>query len=150
MEILEFNDNLAPHFRDLNLAWIKKYFTVEPMDDEMLSNPKKYVIDKGGYIFFAKVDNEIAGTFALLKMTDKVYKLTKMAVDEKFQRQKIGANLLEFCIQHGRNLGADKIILFSNTVLGPAIHLYRKHGFQEIPLSDVEYDRSNIKMEKVL
>ena len=36
-------------------------------------------------IYFAKMVEEIAGTFALIKMDENIYELSKMAVDEKFQ-----------------------------------------------------------------
>ena len=47
-------------------------------------------------------------------------------------------------------LGATKVILYSNTKLGPAIHLYQKYGFVEVPMGTSEYKRSNIKMEKTI
>lgn len=148
--IVEYSDELAQHFHDLNKAWLEKYFVVEPIDKEMLSNPKKFFIDKGGYIFFVKRGDEVAGTFALIKESDTVYELSKMAVDEKFQGKKIGNYMLKFCLQKAKELRAEKVILFSNTILGPAIHLYRKYGFVEIPVGSSEYKRSNIKMERVL
>ena len=147
MEIVEYSNELARYFNDLNRAWLEKYFVVEPVDAEMLGNPKEYFIDKGGYIFFAKLDGEVAGTFALIKLEDGVFELSKMTVNEKFQGKKIGNRMLEFCLQKAKELGAYKVILFSNTILGPAIHLYRKYGFVEVPVGDSEYKRSNIKME---
>ena len=147
MEIIPFSDELAHHFTSLNTAWLEKYFVIEPIDREMLGNPKQYFIDKGGHIFFAKVDDDIAGTFALLKESDSVYELSKMAVWEKYQGQKIGNRLMEFCIEKAKELKADKLILYSNTMLGPSIHLYKKYGFIEVPITKSVYIRSNIKME---
>ena len=40
IEIIGFKDELAEYFTKLNLAWLKKYFEVEAIDKEMLSNPK--------------------------------------------------------------------------------------------------------------
>lgn len=150
VHILEFRDDLADHFKNLNIAWLKKYFYVEQIDEEMLSNPKHYIIDKGGFIFFAEVNKKIAGTFALMKLQDGIYELAKMAVDEKFQGHKIGNKMMEFAIEKVKNLSATRLILYSNTMLGPAIHLYRKFDFREVPLENSDYKRSNIKMELVL
>jgi N-acetylglutamate synthase-like GNAT family acetyltransferase len=150
VEIIEYRDELLQHFKDLNVAWLEKYFYVEPIDEEMLSNPKAYIIDKGGYIFFATVNGNVAGTFALIKQADGSYELSKMAVDEKFQGQKVGNGMMAFCLEKAKELGAEKIILYSNTKLGPAIHLYKKFGFIEVPLGDVDYKRADIKMETVL
>ena len=85
-----------------------------------------------------------------MKTGDKVYELAKMAVDENFQGKKIGNKMMEVAIDKGKSLGAEKLILFSNTMLHPAIHLYRKYGFIEVPLENSEYKRSNIKMEPKL
>jgi ribosomal protein S18 acetylase RimI-like enzyme len=150
VEIIEFRDELAQRFKELNVAWLKKYFYVEPIDEEMLSNPKAYFLDKGGYIFFATINGEVAGTFALMKLNDGSFELSKMAVDEAYQGNKVGNHMLAFCLEKAAALGANKVILYSNTLLGPAIHLYKKYGFVEVPLGDVDYERANIKMEKVL
>ena len=96
------------------------------------------------------MNNAIAGTFALIKVNKGVYELAKMAVEEKFQGCKIGNEMMKFAIGKVKSLSATKLILYSNTMLGPAIHLYRKYGFVEVPLKDSEYKRSNIKMELAL
>jgi ribosomal protein S18 acetylase RimI-like enzyme len=145
--IIPFKDDLAHHFTNLNKAWVKKYFEIEPLDEKMLSNPMHYYIDEGGFIFFAMYNNEVAGTFALLKVSDTVFELSKMAVDEKFQGKNIGNAMMEFCLQEAKRLQLKKVILYSNTILGPAIHLYKKYGFTEIRAFKSEYKRANIKME---
>ncbi len=72
-----------------------------------------------------------------------------MAVDEKFQGLKIGKLLALATIEKANEKNASKIILYSNTKLIPAIALYRKLGFKEIPV-DGPYKRSDIKMELLL
>ncbi|MBC7887601.1 MAG: GNAT family N-acetyltransferase [Ferruginibacter sp.] len=150
IEIIPFSEALAGHFTRLNTYWLEKFFVVEPVDHEMLGNPKQFFIDKGGFIFFATINKAIAGTFALLKESDKVYELSKMAVAEEYQGRKIGNRMIEFCIAKARELNIDKIILYSNTKLEPAIHLYKKYGFTEVPGTGSVYKRSDIKMELVI
>ena len=147
IKIIGFTTELASYFTQLNIAWLEKYFVVEPIDHEMLSNPEQYIIGTGGFIFFAKADGIIAGTFALIKISDHIYELSKMAVSDEFQGKKIGNKMLEFCLEEAQRLEADKIILYSNTKLEPAIHLYKKFGFEEVALDESEYERANIKME---
>jgi N-acetylglutamate synthase-like GNAT family acetyltransferase len=142
-----YTPSLANAFMQMNLSWIEKYFEVEPMDRLLLSDPQTHIIEEGGHIYFAIVDEHTIGTFALLKKDNDVYELGKMAVSEKVQGQKIGSRMLEFCIAEAKRLNIRKLILFSNTILEPAIHLYRKYGFKEVPAGDAEYKRSNIKME---
>ena len=150
IKIIDFREKLAEHFARLNKAWLQKYFTIEPVDEEMLSNPKHFFIDAGGYIFFAEIDGVIAGTFALIKNENNIFELSKMAVDEQYQGLKIGNKMIEFCIVKAKELKITKIILYSNTKLKPAIHLYKKYGFIEVPIINSIYKRSDIKMELVI
>jgi ribosomal protein S18 acetylase RimI-like enzyme len=146
IQILDFKPEHQVWFEKFNRDWIEKYFWMEPLDIEVLQRPEIHIINKGGNIFMAMADKEMAGTVALKYVEPGVYEFTKMAVDEKFQGRKIGLALAEAAIQRARKLGAGKIILYSNTMLGPAIKLYEKLGFKEIAL-DGPYKRSNIKME---
>jgi ribosomal protein S18 acetylase RimI-like enzyme len=146
IQILDFKPEHQVWFEKFNRDWIEKYFWMEPVDFEVLQKPELHIIDKGGNIFMAMVDKEMAGTVALKYVGPGVYEFTKMAVDEKFQGKKVGLALAQAAIQRARKLGAGKIILYSNTLLGPAIKLYEKLGFKEIEL-DGPYKRSNIKME---
>jgi ribosomal protein S18 acetylase RimI-like enzyme len=147
IDIVPYSSNLAAYFTRLNLAWLNKYFVVEPIDEQMLSNPQDYIIDKGGLVFFATTGEEVVGTFALLKESDGVYELSKMAVAEDHQGKHIGNLMLAFCLNEAKRIDAHKVILYSNTKLEPALHLYRKFGFVEVPLGRSDYKRSNIKME---
>jgi ribosomal protein S18 acetylase RimI-like enzyme len=49
-----------------------------------------------------------------------------------------------------RAAGASRLILESNTILTPAISLYRKLGFTEFTGVPSEYNRCNIHMELAL
>jgi N-acetylglutamate synthase-like GNAT family acetyltransferase len=147
VEFVGYNPEFAKSFTDLNLAWIEKYFVAEPMDKIILADPQLHIIDKGGHIFFASVNGKIAGTFALLKIADHIFELAKMAVAEEQRGNKIGNRMMDFCIQKAKELKIRKLVLYSNTMLAPAIHLYRKYGFIEVPVESADYKRANIKME---
>lgn len=149
VRILNYEGDHQPWFEKFNRDWIEKYFWMEPLDFEVLQHPDEHIISKGGTILMAAVGKEIAGTVALKYVAPGVYEFTKMAVEEQFRGKKVGKVLAEAAITKARSLNADKIILYSNTVLEPAIALYRKLGFKEIPV-DGPYKRSNIKMELVL
>ena len=75
------------------------------------------------------------------------FELAKMAVSPKFQGKGIGSVLGNAVIDKARDLGAKKIYLESNTVLGPAINLYRKLGFTKVTGVPSPYARCNIQME---
>ncbi len=146
LKIVSFKEEYANCFRDLNIEWLEKYFYVEDHDREVLENAKTYIIDKGGYIFFALYKGEVAGTFALMN-EEEGYELSKMAVSFKFQGLKIGQQLMQYSIHFARNKGWSKLLLYSNTILENAIYIYKKYGFKEVELeTDNPYNRSNIKM----
>ncbi|NNE31648.1 MAG: GNAT family N-acetyltransferase [Winogradskyella sp.] len=148
VKIINFNDKYAKNFYNLNIEWLKSYFFVEPYDEEVLSKPSQYIIQKGGFIFFAIKKNKVVGTVALMP-TDKegVLELTKMAVLPEERGQKIGQQLLQHCIVFGRTQKLKALLLYSNTKLENAIYLYRKFGFKELKLeTDSPYVRADIKM----
>jgi N-acetylglutamate synthase-like GNAT family acetyltransferase len=150
IEIIEFSDELSEPIKTLNYEWLEKYFRVEDSDIVSLSNPQKYIIDKGGHIYYAKLNDEIVGTASLLKKSETIYELGKMAVTDKAQGHGIGTILLEHCLNVAKQKQIQTLILYSNTILVSAIHLYRKYGFEEIELESGLYERANIKMQKHL
>ena len=148
VEIIPFNPKYAKDFAALNIEWLEKYFVVEPHDVELLERCEETIINQGGYIFFARSGDTIAGTFSLIKMEEHIYELGKMAVSPKFQGQKIGQKLMDYCINFSQEQGWKKLVLYSNRILENAIYIYSKYGFKEIPLEkQPPYQRSNIKME---
>ena len=146
IEIIPFEEEYATDFYHLNVAWLEKYFYVERYDKKVLSNPKKYVIEPGGFIFFAKYNNEIVGVVALINQKT-FFELSKMAVSPEYQGLKIGLSLMNFCVEFARNQQWKSITLYSHRKLTPAISLYRKIGFKEVEVEkEVHYERANIKM----
>ncbi len=147
-EIINYDKQYAKYFYDYNIEWLKTFFYVESFDEEVLSKPEKYIIDKGGHIFFAKRSESILGTVALMPTEkDGVLELTKMAVLPEARGQKIGQLLLQYCIDFAKEKKLKGLMLYSNTKLKNAIYLYRKYGFIELELEkDSPYERSDIKM----
>ena len=148
IQIRPFQTADAPVFKALNIAWLETYFYVEAYDNEVLSHPKKYILDKGGYIFMVDYKGDTIGTMALLKHPDEIYEFTKMAVTPNFQGMGIGQKMMAYVIAFAKAQGLKGLILYSNTKLKNAIYIYKKYGFLEIPQeNEVIYKRSNIKMK---
>ncbi len=150
VSIVPFSEENKHFIKTLNYEWLQQYFSVEPHDAEQLSSPAAEIIDKGGYIFYAAWNGEIAGTATLLKAPGNEYELAKMAVTAAMQGKGIGTVLIEHCLERAAALAAKKIFLYSNTKLRAAIKMYRKYGFAEVPFENSQYQRANIKMEKLL
>ena len=151
MDIIAFDPVYAEDFKKLNIAWLEKYFCVEPHDEEVLGNPAQYIIKHGGNIFFIQDGKEIIGTVALMKMKEGIFELTKMAVIPKAQGKKLGQKLMQHSINFARAQGWKKLIIYSNRKLQNAIYIYKKYGFEEIPIEgNNPYTRGDIKMQLVL
>lgn len=149
IEIIDYRPEHQPWFEKFNRDWIERDFWLEPIDIAVLQHPETHILSKGGIILMATVNKEIAGTVGLKLNQPGVYEFTKMAVDEKFRGMKVGLALAQAAVKKAKQLNAQKIILYSNTKQVPAIALYYKLGFVEIP-NDGLYERGNIKMEMVL
>lgn len=146
--ILDYDPKYKKHFRDLNYEWISKYFRIEDKDRKLLENPDREIIKKGGFILFAEYENEITGTAALIKHSDKEYELAKMAVTEKARGKQIGRKIALTAIDKLRSLKAEKLFLETNSTLLPAMNLYKDLGFQEVEMKNrSEYERATLRME---
>ena len=146
IKIVPFNKAYAAAFKSLNVEWLETFFYVEPYDLEILSNPIKYVINPGGHIFFALEKNRVVGTVALFKADNDQFELTKMAVLPSERGKNIGQMLMQHCLDFAKSNSVG-LFLYSHTKLANAIYIYKKYGFEQVPLNpDNPYERSDIKM----
>jgi DNA-binding MarR family transcriptional regulator/GNAT superfamily N-acetyltransferase len=147
VKIVCYRPEYKADFKRLNIEWLEKYFYVEAIDDQVLSNPDTFILNKGGEILFAKLGEEIVGTVALMLDEDGRVELTKMAVTEKYQGLKIGRKLLDAAIQRFKKSGRKQLFLESNSRLTTAIGLYEKVGFVHKPkLDNSHYQRADVYM----
>jgi N-acetylglutamate synthase-like GNAT family acetyltransferase len=131
LRILEFRDDLAQAFHDINAEWIEDMFVMEATDRKVLENPRAMIIDRDGVILFVEADDlGIVGAVALMKSSDGVYELTKMGVLETARGRKAGEFLLAACIERARSMQMTRLYLLTNHICAAAIHLYEKAGFR--------------------
>ncbi|RDC61639.1 GNAT family N-acetyltransferase [Adhaeribacter pallidiroseus] len=147
LQIEAYTPTDAEAFRTLNHEWITKYFELEEVDNLLLDNPESYILAKGGAIIMARYNGQTVGTCALLKINETAYELGKMAVTASMQDKKIGQQLVAAAIDKAKELGAKKLILLSHRTLKPALHVYQKMGFQQVPCAPNGYKRADIQME---
>ena len=98
----------------------------------------------------AKKKGVSVGTVAMLALSEDEIELGRMAVHPEFRGIGIGSKLLRRAIGFAQANGIGTIILYSNKRLKPALHLYQKCGFEEVPLEQTQYKRANIKMRLIL
>ncbi len=148
--VIPYEDQYQPTFRELNIAWLNQYNLTELHDLEILDDPRSTILDNGGVIYLAQYDDRIVGSSALIKEHGDIYELAKMAVAKEYQKMGISKLLLEKCIEKAKALKAIKIILFSNHQLKAALGLYERYGFQYVPVKDSPFLTADIKMELTL
>lgn len=147
IEITTYNPDFKANFIALNKAWLEEYFVVEPHDNEVFENIETIVLQPGGEIFFCLINGEVAGTVAMQVVDATTFELAKLAVDKKFQGQKLSNRLMDACLEFAKSKNANKITLLSNRRLETALNLYLKYGFVEVPMKENDYARANIQME---
>ena len=146
-----FSDDLAPYFDTINREWISQMFTLEPVDERVITRPKAQIIDTGGHIWFA-LHNElgVVGTCALMKKKEGVFELTKMGVVSSARGLKVGEALLRHVLSQAPNIATTCLFLLTNNRCEAAIHLYEKNGFSHCPKIMQEfggaYERCNVAM----
>jgi len=148
--ICEYSAAMKKYFKSLNYEWLEEYFTVEKLDEQILSNPKRNIVNCGGAIFFACHNDQVVGTCALIQHRDGVLELAKMAVTKKFQGRGIGNLLIQKIIERAKEMGKSELFLQTNNELKAANHLYQKFGFKktkEHPFDPVRYHRSTFVMK---
>ena len=152
LEVVDYRDELADKFYELNEAWISDMFIMEEADEIVMKNPRGYIIDKGGHILFIRAaDGEIIGAGALQPVNDEGdWELTKMGVDARRRGEKAGELLLAALIQRARQIGVERLHLLTNKKCEAAIHLYEKLGFyhsdEVMQTFAAKYERANVAM----
>jgi ribosomal protein S18 acetylase RimI-like enzyme len=131
IEIIEYSPQYRKYFEQLNREWLTTYFTIEDFDRKILSDPEGEILDQGGHVLFARLDDEIVGTVALLSHGHGIFEVAKMAVAEKARGKQVGTKLARAVIEIAKSEGAHTIILYTSPKLTAANKLYRKLGFVE-------------------
>lgn len=143
----EYSDD----FVRLNQEWIERYFRLEPCDLKILGDPKGQIIDRGGEIFFALLDDEVVGCCALIcHPDDGRYELAKMAVSPKAQGKGLGYLLGTTLVDYAREHRIPGLFLEANTALAASVGLYHKLGFHPVEMDHPAYSRCDLCMEMSL
>jgi ribosomal protein S18 acetylase RimI-like enzyme len=149
--VREFIPGDEAAFRDINLEWIERFFVVEDKDRETLDNPKKYFLDPGGAIFMAMDGGEPVGAVALIVMGGGSVELSKMGVRPAAQGKGVGRRLVAAAVARAREMGMKRVYIETNSILAPAIRLYREAGFvprkERVP---TPYARADVQLELLL
>ena len=149
IRVVGYDPRWRADFARLNIEWLERWFVVEPIDREVLSDPETHILAGGGRVLFAiDAAGHALGTVALLHEGDGVYELTKMAVDPAARGRGIGRTLMQGALRTFRSLDGRELFLESSSKLAPAIALYQSVGFvhHPAPRPGSHYARADVYM----
>ena len=149
IRVVDYDPRWRADFARLNIEWLERWFFVEPIDREVLSDPETHILAGGGRVLFAiDAAGHALGTVALLHEGDGVYELTKMAVDPAARGRGIGRTLMQGALRTFRSLDGRELFLESSSKLAPAIALYQSVGFvhHPAPRPGSHYARADVYM----
>jgi ribosomal protein S18 acetylase RimI-like enzyme len=148
VEIILFRAEHATEFAQLNRQWLEEYKLMEPANEEQLADPQGHFVGHGGQIFVALHGDKVVGTCAVVPHSVQRWEIAKLAVSSEFRGQGIARRLVERCIGHAREQGAQQVFLVSNSQLQAALRLYESFGFKYGALPEVkEYENEDVYME---
>ena len=153
IRLRDFEERDSDFYREINLQWVRKYFTVEEQDLIALGNPVQFILEPGGCILIAEEGDRAVGCCALIRGGEDSFEVAKMAVLEECRGRGIGRKLLAAAVERARSLGATRVYLESNHTLRDAVHLYEEAGFRHVPreqLPECPYVRADVFMQMEL
>lgn len=150
MGIIPYEKKYEPAFIALNTAWVEKFFVMEQEDLDILCHVTD-LLQSGAMIFFAVEDEEVLAVCMVVPFGDNVWEMCKMAAREDRQGSGAGSAVFQACMDYAVSHGAEKLTLISNHILKPALHIYEKFGFRQVPLCrGDEYERADVQYEYIV
>ena len=151
MKVIKYQNKYKCDFIRLNLSWIERYFIAERADYDILNNIEE-LIDKGSMIYLAIEYDKVLAVCMAMPLENGVWEILKLAAANQYTGTGAGSAVFKACMDYAIRQGAEKISIISNTILKPALHIYKKFGFKEVPL-DKKYwgfDRADIQFEYIV
>lgn len=82
--------------------------------------------------WIAEMDGEIVGSIFIVQKNATTAKLRLLYVDPKARGFGLGNHLVNEAVQFAKDTGYEKVVLWTDSVLKAARHIYEKKGFQLI------------------
>lgn len=129
--------------------WLSIDLGFQKFEEELQELEKMYAPPSGGIILFQHAQS-FSGCIAIRKIDCDTAELKRMYVQPAFQHKGIGTGLLKEAIGLAKKYGYKKIRLDTLNNMLPAIELYKKNGFYEIPAYYYNPQKTAVYFEKIL
>lgn len=151
MEIIEYDSRYKKEFADLNTEWLEKLYYIESYDQYAIDHVEE-LVESGSMVYFAIENDEVLATCMIQPLGDDVWEICKLAARGQYTGTGAGSAVLKKCMEYAVNHGAKKLCLITISGLKPAIHLYKKFGFKEIPYrKDIwRSEKADVEMEYIV
>ena len=128
---------------------MKKTSSKKPLSRSVLRGYcTSYLFILPAMIYFAIENGVVYATCMAQPMTNDEWEICKLATDERYEGHGAGSAVFKACMDYALENGANKLTILSNSILKPALHIYEKYGFYEIPVDNTHhYKRVDIQFE---
>lgn len=151
MEIVEYQQKYKKDFIELNTAWVERFWVMEQADLDILEHVEE-LLKTGSMIYFAVENGEVLATCMAMPLGGDVWEICKLAAIGQYTGKGAGSAVFRASMAWAVGHGAKKLTLISNSRLKPALHIYEKFGFREVPLNKAYwgYERADIQFELIV
>jgi ribosomal protein S18 acetylase RimI-like enzyme len=104
----------------------------QDFENELARLPDKYALDDGR-LYIAWVDGHPAGCIGLRRFDETRCELKRLYIRPAYRHLGLGQRLSQKVIGDARQIGYHQILLDTLSSMTPAMNLYQKLGFKQIP-----------------
>lgn len=149
MKVVPYDPKYRQDFIEMNRAWISEMFRIEEQDLKEMDNVDS-AIEAGGQVFFALDDSShVMACCMVAPREDGDWEIMKFAARGMYTGTGAGSACLKACIDYARKKGISRLVIVSNRRCTHAVRLYRRFGFQEMPVDRKKFpfERADIAFE---
>ena len=148
MQVIEYQEKYKKDFVKLNTQWVERYFVMEDADLEVLEHVDD-LLKSGAMIYFAVEEDQVLATCMAMPLDGDVWEICKLAASGQYTGTGAGSAVFRASMNYAKEHGAKKLTLISNSRLKPALHIYKKFRFKEVPLNKAYwgFERADIEFE---
>lgn len=150
MKIVSYQTKYREDFIRLNTEWLRRFYWVEFFDQYTMDHVEE-LVEQGAMVYFALDGNDkVLATCMAMPLEENIWEICKLAARNQYTGTGAGSAVLQAAMRYAENHGAKKEVLISCRSLEPAIHLYKKFGFHEVPYRKEFWksEKADIEMER--